>query len=353
MNSFTLRARCGALCAVAAALGACATKPPSQPEAAAVPPATISAPSEAPPPRDSASATPPAPGPASPAAQQQAHKMALAAVVTLEAGQEEQARAELQRALVLDPQSRLALSLLRQINEPVIAPRESFSYTVRPGDSLSSIAERFMGDKFLFYALARFNDLKVPRQLSSGQSLRVPGKGPALAEREARERERERDAREPRVPARTEMTESPRKAPATAVAPVPAPAPAPLPVPVVAPATTPLPLPTAAPEPSVAERALTSAEAAERAGELERALSESRRATGLDAGSAPAARLAALNKRLAARYAANARGDFARQDLDGAIRHWDRVLQLDPGNDTARLERQRAVDLKRKVEALK
>jgi hypothetical protein len=44
-----------------------------------------------------------------------------------------------------------------------------------------------------------------------------------------------------------------------------------------------------------------------------------------------------------------ARAAFAKQDLDGAIAAWDRVLVLDPNNSTAKLERQRAVELKERL----
>jgi lipoprotein NlpI len=36
-----------------------------------------------------------------------------------------------------------------------------------------------------------------------------------------------------------------------------------------------------------------------------------------------------------------------------AIRHWDSVLELDPANNNAKIERQRAVDLKAKLDRLK
>jgi tetratricopeptide (TPR) repeat protein len=42
---------------------------------------------------------------------------------------------------------------------------------------------------------------------------------------------------------------------------------------------------------------------------------------------------------------------FQRQNLDLAIAKWDRVLEIDPGNRKARLERERAQDLKRKLAA--
>jgi tetratricopeptide (TPR) repeat protein len=98
--------------------------------------------------------------------------------------------------------------------------------------------------------------------------------------------------------------------------------------------------------------ALRSAEAAERAGDLERALAEYRRAASLDQ---PAAGNKAedVRKRLVSRYTVNARTAFVKQDLTGSIRAWDKVLQLDPGNETARLERQKAQMLQKKVEGLK
>ena len=40
---------------------------------------------------------------------------------------------------------------------------------------------------------------------------------------------------------------------------------------------------------------------------------------------------------------------FQRQNLDLAIAKWDRVLELDPNNQKARLERERCLDLKKKM----
>jgi CBS-domain-containing membrane protein len=50
-----------------------------------------------------------------------------------------------------------------------------------------------------------------------------------------------------------------------------------------------------------------------------------------------------------ARHTREARSAFAKQDLDAAILSWDKVLELDPGNSTAQLERQRAVALKERL----
>jgi LysM repeat protein len=226
-----------------------------------------------------------------PATIQTAQRLATSAIEMLESGNEDQASAELQRALQNDPNNKLAQSLLKQIqNDPVATlGRENFPYRVQPGESLSKIAQRFLGDVHLFYVLARYNDLRVPKQLQSGQMIKVPGKAPPVT------------------------SAAPSPAPATSRTPSPAATPAP----VEAPAAAPAPAAQATPAVDPAKQA-----------ERERA-----------------------NKVAAATKAA--RSAYARQDLVAAIRHWDAVLELDAGNTNAKIERQRAVDLKAKLDRLK
>lgn len=258
-------------------------------------------------------------GPASAASQQQAQKIALAAAGLLELGNEEQAKAELLRAQSLDPNNKLTQNLLRQISADPIATlgRESFPYTVRQNDSLSAIAGRYLGDIYSFYILARYNDIKVPKQVAGGQVIRVPGKP------------------------RPEV-----KPPPPAPAPPPAAAAPPPPPPPVA-----APVPPPPPEPTPGERTMRSAEAAEKSGDLDRALAEYRRAAGQDQPGATA-KAEQVRKQLVSRHTLKARSAFAKQDLDGAITAWDHVLELDPANNTARLERQKAADLREKAKKL-
>ena len=141
------------LSASVGALAACQQMPASNPTGGA-------GPSQAPAPAQPAVAPAPAPvptGPVTPALQQQAQRTAMSAVGMLEAGHEEEARAELQRALATDPNNKLAQNLMRQItSDPATAlGRESFNSTVRANESLSMIAGRFMGDIYSFYILAR------------------------------------------------------------------------------------------------------------------------------------------------------------------------------------------------------
>ena len=280
-------------------LTACASSGPKEPPPAPPAPAPMMGPP-----------VPPTPSaPPTPAAMQQAQKEAQSAVEELEDGHEDEARSALRRALSLDPNNKLALSLMRQLTvDPVmLLGRESFSYTVKPGESLSRIAGHFLGDIYLFHALARYNDIKVPRQVAGGQVIRVPGKAPPPEEREPA-----------RPPARQP------KGGKAQPAPVPAPPPAPVPE---APAPAAPPAPPPAPTPAPASAAVPAPAPKPAAPEVSR-------------------------KQLIERHTQKARASLARQDLDGAIANWNKVLELDPGNETARLERQKAITLKEKIKAL-
>jgi tetratricopeptide (TPR) repeat protein len=286
-----------ALALAATLLGGCGSAPKPAPAPAPAPtpaPYDAAAPATAP-----VAPAPELPRVPTPEEATSAQKLALGAVEMLEAGDEERALAELQQAQRLDPGNKLAQSLLRQIRDDPVAllGAESFNYRVPPGESLSRIAQRFLGDKFEFYALARYNDIKVPRQLAGGQVIKVPGKAPA-----------------PTTPAPRATPRPGTAAPAAA-----APSPSPVPATSVPP---PAPPPAAAAEPA----GPTDAQRAEQA-ERER-------------------------RQSVQRLTAEARRSFARQDLDGAIRQWDQVLALDADNATARLERQRAVELRDKLRKL-
>jgi tetratricopeptide (TPR) repeat protein len=283
MNPRNDLGRWAAWLASAGLIAGCAQTPsgssaPPSPRTAPAAPAAGTAPSSAP-------AAPEPPANLAPLPAGQVGKTVSNAIELLEAGNEEQASIELQRVLQTEPGHKLAQNLLRQIKDDPVAMlgRESFSYRVQPGESLSKIAGRFLNDVHQFYVLARYNEIKVPRQLAGGQMIRVPGKAPP-------------------------------------------PAPAPAPVPVPAPSTT--PVVTAPPKPAPAPPA-----ASEPTNE--------------------AALQAQRQKEAINRHTRAARAAFAKQDLNGAIRAWDSVLELDPNNRTAQLERQKAIDLKEKLTKVK
>lgn len=305
---------------------------------------------------------PPAPSaPPTQVAMQQAQKEAQVAVDELEDGHEDEARAALRRAVALDPNNKLALSLMRQLSiDPVmLLGKESFSYTVKSGESLSRIAGHFLGDIYLFYGLARYNDIKVPKQVAGGQVIRVPGKAPVdereppkAAKSAGKAGGKSGSKAEPKSDTKLEAKGEPASAP-TATTPAAAPVNVPAPAAVQPAEPTPAPVaPAPVAELSPGAKAMQSAQAAERGGNLDKALADYRLAASLgQAGSANKAE--AVRKQLVDRHTQKARASMARQDLDGAIANWNRVLELDPGNDMARLEKQKALALKEKIKALK
>lgn len=105
------------------------------------------------------------------------------AISLLELGGAGQAGAELDAYLAEVPDSRLALDLKAQIAaDPVAAlGPQHFLYTMQPGDSISSVAKRMLGDPLKFYILARYNNLENPSEIEVGQTIRVPGKAPPKA----------------------------------------------------------------------------------------------------------------------------------------------------------------------------
>jgi hypothetical protein len=287
----------------------------AQPQAPAPPAAP--APAELPPPPPPEPEPPPAPPALPPLTPPMIQRTVMSAVEHLEAGEEALALVDLERVLQTDPGHRLAQSLMRQIKEDpqTLLGRESFAYRVQPGESLSRISQRFLNDVFMFYALARYNDIKVPRVVAGGQTIRVPGKAPPPG---------------------------PMAAPPPAAAPAPPPAPVSAPtVPTAAPATPAAVPPTIAPAPRPAAASAVPAPPPAAA----------KPPPAPPAAAAPPDPDRAQHERDAAiaRHTREARNAFAKQDLDGAIQSWDKVLELDPANTTAQLERQRAVALKERL----
>ena len=296
--------------AVSLLVAACASSPPAPsgtppPASAATPAAGSSAPTP-----EAVPLPTPAPELSPAAAKAQAQKLALEAVDQLQNGDEFAARATLERAAQLDPGNDLARKLADQIRAD--AQRELgpvyFRYTVQKDDTLSKLAQQFLGDRFRFYILAKYNDITNPSRLAAGQVIRVPGRAPP---------------------------------PAAAAAPPVDPAPT-----VAAP-----PPPEPKPRDDVAD-ALKKVAELERAGNLEAAyFAYTDLAQRYPASAEAAKRRDASRATFLRQLDREATTAFQRQNLDLAIAKWDRMLEIDPGNKKARLERERALDLKRRLAA--
>lgn len=94
----------------------------------------------------------------------------------LENGDAAAARVELIAYLEQQPASEVGRDLLRQIDTPAeeYFPQQYRVVELAPGDSLSTLAQEYLGDVYQFHALAKYNGIKQPRQLELGQSIKIP-----------------------------------------------------------------------------------------------------------------------------------------------------------------------------------
>ncbi|MEO5701249.1 MAG: LysM domain-containing protein [Casimicrobiaceae bacterium] len=235
------------------------------------------------------------------------------AIDQLQNGDEPAARQSVEQALALDPANDLARNLRDQIEAD--AQKELggvfFRYTVQRDDSLSKLAQQYLGDRYKFYILAKYNDIANPGRLGAGQIIKIPGKQPIAPPAAA--------ARPARPDAAPEPT-----------------------------ARTPEPEPPASPPDAkaIVARSLQ----LQKNGDLEGAYAAANDATRRDPGNREAAaQREAVKLALVRRYEREAASAFQRQNLDVAIARWTSVLDLDPGNQKARLERERANDLKKRI----
>jgi len=317
MDTTSVRCRSrglGLWAAVALALAGCAAQEPAPaPAPAPAPPPVAAVPEPVKP-------TPPPEPQLTPAqAKQQAQKLTIDAIAQLQNGEVAAAQKMLEQAQTLDPANDLAKKMQEQIKAD---PQKElgtvfFRYTVQRDDSLSKIAQTYMGDRFKFHILAKYNDIANPSRLAAGQVIKVPGRGQAAAAATAA-------TAAPAAPVAraAEPAEDVAKAAAIEAA-----------------------------TPRNASMALMQqGNDLQKAGNLEGAYDAFREAALRDPGNRDAAlQRDATRTALARRFEREATQAFQRQNLDEAIGKWDRVLALEPSNQKAKLERERAIDLRKKM----
>jgi pyruvate/2-oxoglutarate dehydrogenase complex dihydrolipoamide acyltransferase (E2) component len=103
------------------------------------------------------------------------------AIVLLNQGDSIKARQLLMAVLKKQPGDSVARQLISQIDSDprVLLGTQNYAYTLKEGDTLSVLAQRFLGNPMMFFALARYNNIAIPTSVSPGQSILIPGKAPA------------------------------------------------------------------------------------------------------------------------------------------------------------------------------
>lgn len=95
-------------------------------------------------------------------------------------GKEALAAGKLRSILKRDPMNPAATMLMGSIaGDPkdLLGP-QSYPYTVSAGDTIEGLSERFLGNRMKAYQLVRYNGLKAPVTLVTGQVIRMPGEPP-------------------------------------------------------------------------------------------------------------------------------------------------------------------------------
>jgi tetratricopeptide (TPR) repeat protein len=235
----------------------------------------------------------------------------LASIINdqLQSGHYAEGERQLRRYLQVYPDDRAAQSVLRQLT---VDPEEALGhasrpYVVRPGDSYSTLAARFLGDGGRFLILARYNDSADPSMLRVGQTLRVPASRLAAGTR----------------------PEGPVQAPdATAAA------------------------PSSGDDSGTARARHLQDEslALLHKGQHSQALERMDQALDVDPRLPPSgADAKALRKQLVSVYHQRAIVLYRDQQLDQAISLWNRVLAIEPDFEPATVYRARALELKQRL----
>ena len=275
----------------------------------------------------------------------------------LEDGDEATARAEIAMYMRESTNSRIGRSLMRQIDTP---PEEYFpvefrEVILRKGQSLSNVAQTYLGGAVEFHALAKYNGIERPKRMFPGQIVKVPltdQAKSAFSELEDALDEPSADSRplaetldndlDPGNEVVVDSGQVERISTTTSV--TTAVEPGAVAITSALPSATTLP-PAAAPSSAAAppsSAALSSAAALPSATTPPPAAAlSSAAAPPSTAGPAPDIDVDALH-----RQAINA---YRAQDLDTAIAIWNQVLEADPSYEGARLYRSQALALKKRL----
>jgi len=91
-------------------------------------------------------------------------------------GDSEVALVELEAYLLEVPRSSRASRLISQIktDSANYFPAEFFTLKLESGQSLSTLAKRYLGSAWEFYALAKYNDIANPSRVNIGTTIKIP-----------------------------------------------------------------------------------------------------------------------------------------------------------------------------------
>lgn len=244
-----------------------------------------------------------------------------AAMDLLQQGRFDDARTLLAELHEARPESEPVALMLEQLTTPpeALMPGPYREVRIEPGDSLSRIAERELGNPLLFPALARLNGIEVPGNVAAGTVLRlpvaeagmVPGAGNSA---KGRDTLAVPDANAPIIPPAAEE------------------------------------MPDAQPQAAGADRLTDEARALMTRGELIEAYHKANEAAKSDPEYEPAVSLAAtLRAQITEDLHDRAIRAWRDREVDQAIRTWEALLEVAPDFEPAQVYLERARELRARL----
>jgi hypothetical protein len=244
-----------------------------------------------------------------------------AIVNELQRGRYSEGEQDLRQYLLLHPGDRPAQSMLRQLT---IDPKQALgsrsrSYAVQAGDSYSTLAARYLGDPGAFLILARYNGSTNPSMLRVGETVHLP-----LSH-----------AGTPSAASAAQSGSNAAGAGSDTLA--------------VSESTAPdMELPSAK-----AQRLQRESLSLLDQGRNDQALARLDEALSIEPKLKPEGpQAAALREQLLASYHERAIVLYRDQQLDQAIKLWDRILAINPNYEPAVIYRARALDLKHRLKQI-
>lgn len=99
------------------------------------------------------------------------------AISRLEQGETQLAREIIDRVLRINKQHPTAQLLVKLLDQPVqkfFKTERLTNYVIKPGDTLGSIADTWLGNSLYFISLAKLNNIEQPTRIKPGNNLRIP-----------------------------------------------------------------------------------------------------------------------------------------------------------------------------------
>jgi hypothetical protein len=100
----------------------------------------------------------------------------------LQVGDEDKAKEAFKSAQCLEPENKEASDFLQQIeaDPEEMLGKTFFFYIVGPDDTMAKLAQKYLHNKWKFYILSRYNNIRNPSKLQTGMKIQIPGTDSSL-----------------------------------------------------------------------------------------------------------------------------------------------------------------------------